>query len=298
LLVFEPGTVTNEAQLLWYDRQGKQLGILGAPGRFIEVKISPDENTVAVAEYRQAATDLWLYDVRRKIDTRFTTTAANRYPLWSPDGATIAFASNRQPPRLNLYLQKLAGAPEPLYTSTTGDVIATDWSHDGRFITFTISAGATKGDIMMLPLEGDRKPVPFMQTTFNERAAKFSPDVHWVAYDADESGRNEVYVAPFPGGGRKWQVSTAGGRQPLWNKSGTELYYFTPDNVLTATTIGFAGGEPKIGTPVALFKAHPRNFDYGIYDVTKDGRFLISSAPDESNAPLTLISNWPALLKK
>ncbi|MDP9268632.1 MAG: protein kinase [Acidobacteriota bacterium] len=299
LLVFEPGTVTNEAQLIWYDRQGKQLGILGTPGRFIEVKIAPDENTVAIVEYRQSAIDLWLYDVQRKLDTRFTTSSANRYPLWSPDGSSLAFSSNRQTPRLNLFRQPVGGgAAEALYTSSTGDVIPTDWSRDGRFITFTISAGTTKGDIMVLPLEGERKPVPFMQTTFNERAAKFSPDGHWIAFDSDESGRNEVYVAPFPGGGRKWQVSTSGGRQALWRRSGTELYYLAPDNILTAVSIATSGSEPKIGTPAALFKTHPRNFDYSIYDVTKDGRFLVSSAPDESNAPLTLISNWPVLLKK
>jgi dipeptidyl aminopeptidase/acylaminoacyl peptidase len=165
-------------------------------------------------------------------------------------------------------------------------------------MTFTQSSGTTKQDIWVQPLSGEQKPFPFMQTSFNEKAARFSPDGHWIAYDSDESGRYEIYLAPFPAGGRKWQVSNAGGSQALWSKNGMELYYLAPDNTIMSATIASASGAVKIGLPNALFKAHPRNFDYGIYDVTRDGRFLISSAPDESNAPLTLISNWPTLVKK
>jgi hypothetical protein len=119
-----------------------------------------------------------------------------------------------------------------------------------------------------------------------------------LAFSSDESGRYEIYLAPFPNGGRKWQVSNAGGGTPLWSRDGKELYFIARDNTIMAATIAMVNGEPKIGIPTVLFKAHPRNFNFAVYDVTRDGRFLISSAPDKSSAPLTLISNWPALVKK
>jgi eukaryotic-like serine/threonine-protein kinase len=299
VLVYEPGVVSNQAQLIWYDHKGKQLSTLGEPGIYIEASIAPDESRVAVAEFHQSI-DLWIYELGRGIHTRFTTTGNNRYPLWSTDGSTIAFASNRQTSQLSLFRQPANGESpaEPVYLSKTSDLIPTDWSRDGRFMTFTQSSGTTKQDIWVQPLSGEQKPFPFMQTSFNEKAARFSPDGHWIAYDSDESGRYEIYLAPFPAGGRKWQVSNAGGSQALWSKNGMELYYLAPDNTIMSATIASASGAVKIGVPNALFRAHPRNFDYGIYDVTRDGRFLISSAPDESNAPLTLISNWPTLVKK
>jgi Tol biopolymer transport system component/tRNA A-37 threonylcarbamoyl transferase component Bud32 len=300
MLVYEPGAVSNHSELLWYDRNGKQLGTLGEPGIYIEASISPDESKIAEAEYNQSGVDIWTYEVARGIHARFTTKGNNRYPIWSPDGNSIAFCSTRQTPQLSIFRQLASGVvdPQPLFLSGSGDLFLSDWSHDGRFITFTQSSANTKQDIWILPLGADPKPYPFMQTTFNERAARFSPDGHWVAYDSDESGHYEVYLAPFPAGGRKWQVSNAGGRQAVWSKDGKELFYISPDNTFMSATFSGVGDNIKLGVPSTLFKGHPRNFDFGIYQVTRSGRFLVSSAPDESNAPLTLISNWPGLLKK
>jgi len=105
----------------------------------------------------------------------------------------------------------------------------------------------TGTDLWILPLEGERKPVPFLKREFNEQSGQFSPDGHWVAYTSDESGRGEIYVAPFPGSGGKHQVSLAGGEQPRWRADGKKLFYIAPDNRLMAAEIGIKGAEVEIG---------------------------------------------------
>lgn len=298
MLVYAPGSISNLAELAWFDHHGKPLGALGEPGMYIEVAISPDESKVAAIEFTKSThIDVWIHELGRGVHSRFTTTSANRYPLWSPDGTAIIYGTSIVGARLVLYRKQVLGdSPPEVIASDANGLIPTDWSHDGRYVAVTTTTKETKNDISILSL-ADKKMTTFLQTPFNESSARFSPDGRWLAFSSDESGHYEIYVSPFPAGGRKWQVSTVGGTQPLWSKDGRELYYFAPDNTITAVSFSAASNEPKFGIPAGLFRAHPRNFD-AIYNVTKDGRFLISSAPDESTAPLTLISNWPALMKK
>jgi Tol biopolymer transport system component len=299
MLAYAPGSVSGLADLTWFDHRGKQLGNTGESGLYIELAISPDESKVVAVEFKRSNIDLWVFELARGIHTRLTTAGANRYPLWTPDGKSVIYGSSNQSSALTLYRKAVDGesAPELLASAKAG-LIPTDVSHDGQFVAITTSSPENKQDVVIMPLSGEHKLTPFMQTPFNERAARFSPDGKWLAFSSDESGRYEIYLAPFPNGGRKWQVSNAGGGTPLWSRDGKELYFIARDNTIMAATIAMVNGEPKIGIPTVLFKAHPRNFDFAVYDVTRDGRFLISSAPDESSAPLTLISNWPALVKK
>lgn len=299
MLIYAPGSVSGLAELAWFDHKGKQIAITGESGLYIELAISPDESKVVAVEFKRSNIDLWVFELARGIHTRLTTAGANRYPLWTPDGRSVIYGSSNQSSALSLYRKAVDGesAPELLASAKAG-LIPTDVSRDGRFVAITTSSPENKQDIVIMPLSGDHKLTPFMQTQFNERAARFSPDDKWMAFSSDESGRYEIYLAPFPNGGRKWQVSNAGGGTPLWSRDGKEIYFIARDNTIMAATIAMVNGEPRIGIPAPLFKAHPRNFDFGVYDVTRDGRFLISSAPDESTAPLTLISNWPALVKK
>jgi dipeptidyl aminopeptidase/acylaminoacyl peptidase len=167
----------------------------------------------------------------------------------------------------------------------------------------------TKSDLWVLPLEGDRKPIPFLRTEFNESDGHFSPDMRWVAYVSDDSGRNEIYVrgfsqvsgAPSQTGG-KWQVSIGGGAGPRWRRDGKELYYRTPDGKVMAVKVT-ADTVFQLGTPKPLFQAPPGQGSWSsiaIWDVTSDGnRFLMSTpAGDAIPAPFTVVVNWIAGLKR
>jgi len=157
---------------------------------------------------------------------------------------------------------------------------------------------------------GDRKPYPFLSTPFNESEGVFSPDGKWVAYQSNESGRNEIYVRPFPGPGGQWQISTGGGTSPRWRPDGVlgkaagkyELYYFAPNNKLMAVAAvaqsaaqGAEGGATFVpGSPEPLFQTHiAPGITRPIYDVASDGRFLINTELDDtSTEPIHLLLNW------
>jgi hypothetical protein len=165
----------------------------------------------------------------------------------------------------------------------------------------------------VLPLEGDRKPWVFLKTNFGEKVGQFSPDGRWVAYESNESGRNEIYVRPFgapaaPGAAAQptkgqWQVSTAGGIYPRWRRDGKELYYIGLTGEIRAAPIAATATTLEPGAPAALFPT--RIYGGGLesaqgrqYDVTPDGRFLINTLLDAASAPITLLQNWNPELKK
>jgi len=172
-----------------------------------------------------------------------------------------------------------------------------DWSRDGRYIILGTLSPKTKGDVWAVPTFGDRKPFPYLHTEFEERYARLSPNGQWLAYQSDESKRNEIYVQTFPTPGGKWQVSTNGGERPVWSRDGKELYFLGADGKMMAVEVK-AGAKFEAGVPKPLFDAH---FPGGLawYDVSNDGRFLIPVQLEQSaNAPMTVVVNWPAGLKK
>ena len=172
-----------------------------------------------------------------------------------------------------------------------------DWSADGRFIAY-VSDSTGASDIWVLPLFGDRKPFPVVQTPFAETSPVFSPDVRWIAYTTNEGGQNNVAVQPFPGTGRKYQVSTSGGGQPVWRADGTELFYLAADGTMMAVPID-ATGQFNAGVPQALFPTRARAGLNQKFAVTKDGkRFLISATPQSRVAPITVLTNWTAAIQK
>lgn len=168
--------------------------------------------------------------------------------VWSPDGSRIVFNSRRKG-HLDLYVRASSGvgAEEELLVDDL-DKSPLDWSPDGRFVLFSVAASKTGSDLWVLPLFGDRKPFPILQTALNESAGQFSPDGHWIAYASNESGRFEVYVAPFPGPGGKWQVSAAGGFFPRWRRDTREMFYLAPDNALMAVAGGGQDSAFEVGT--------------------------------------------------
>jgi len=151
-----------------------------------------------------------------------------------------------------------------------------------------------------LPLDGSGSARALLDSQFNEYHPRFSPDSHWFAYVSDESGRSEVYVRTFPQLGDKWQVSTGGGAQPHWRHDGKELYFISPDRKLMAVDVKL-GQTFEMGTPKPLFQTQVPSFrSPNRYDVAADGqKFLINSGVQEtSRAPVQVIVNWAASLKK
>ncbi len=306
ILAYQGGGVESGWPLLWFDRAGKQSGAVGEPAIHLFHRISPDGHKL-VAQINDARTgniDLWIYDLARGVRTRLTfDPSVESWPVWSPDGTHIAYASNRKA-RFHIYqiASSGAGGEEPLLEEPDADTRPLSWSRDGRYLAFMRrqARGTTRADIWILPLFGDRKAFPIMQSPFEESVAAFSPDGRWLAYESNESGRNEVYVTPFPGAGGKWQVSTAGGSAPRWRSDGLELYYLAADNKLMAAAIMPKGTTLEIGAVRSLFQARPVAGPGGGYDATGDGkRFLIDAEPEQAGGePITLVLNWTADLHR
>ena len=303
VLAYQAGGDAAGTQLLWFDRTGKQTGVLGDPGAYGQIELSPDGKRALVSLTDQSgpARGIWIFDVARGLRTRFTFDPSDdRTAIWSPDATRVVFNSNRK--GLYSLYQKAAsgaGAEDVLLEDNLNDA-PDSWSPDGRFILYSVVGKETSLDLFVLPLSGDRKPAPFLTTKFNEDFAEFSPDGRWVAYHSDESGRYEVYVTSFPGAGGKWQISTAGGSRPRWRRDGAEIFYLASDNKLVAAAVNGKGSSFEVGAVKPLFQTRAVGPLGSPYDVSADGqRFLINTRPEQTAAvPITVVMNWTEGLKR
>jgi Tol biopolymer transport system component len=258
----------------------------------------PDEERVAIGrnDAQTGTYDIWLLDLARGIPSRFTfDPASGVYPVWSPDGGRIAFGSSREG-AWSLYQKSSSGAgSEEAILKSSERKWPSDWSLDGRFILYTQTSPDTLGDLWVIPLFGDRQPIPFLQTKFNERNSDFSPDGKWIAYQSDDSGSYQVWVQSFPAGS-KWQVSSDGGSWPRFRRDGKELFYLAANGKLMAVEVKANTSGLEFSAPKPLFETHTTDR----YAVTADGqRFLINTAVEESaSAPITVILNWTAEAKR
>ncbi|HEV8370538.1 MAG TPA: hypothetical protein VGQ39_21485, partial [Pyrinomonadaceae bacterium] len=253
------------------------------------------------ADSQTGRNDIWLFDLARGVPTRFTTDpASDSSPLWSPDGTQIVFASTRQGVS-DLYIKTASGVGnEELLLKSAETKVPDDWSPDGKFIVYESRNPKTKLDLWLLPTSGDRQPVPFLHTDFNEQQAQFSPDGKWVAYTSDISGKYEVYIQPFPAFAGPLRVSTAGGVQPQWRRDGHELFYIATDRKLMAVEVK-PGTTFEAKTPQALFSTRALTFvEFRThYAVARDGqRFLINAPIEDTNtAAISVLVNWTNGLK-
>jgi serine/threonine protein kinase len=295
-------------QLAWFDRAGKEVGKLGLPdsNNLVYPEISPDGQRVAVGRAVHGNRDIWVTETARGIPIRFTFRPGfSGNPVWSPDGNWITFSSANQGVA-NIYRKNSTGSgdDELLLESPLND-FPLDWSHDGRFLLFARMDPKTGIDLWVLPLDGERKAVPFVCTSFESDNGQFSPDGRWVAYQSDESGRVEIYVQQFPDRGSKWMISIGGGIAPRWRRDGKEIFYIAPDGRLMSVPIRSAGQSLKAGAPIPLFETR---IVYGgttvrqkhQYAVAPNGRrFLINVIADEETiSPITVVTNWTRALKK
>ncbi len=301
-LAYVPGSdVSAQCGLVWVSRNGTEQPISAPVRAYLFPKISPEGGRVAV-DIREQESQIWLYDLIRGTLTRFTFEGSlSLSGVWAPDGKRLAIQSNKNGP-LNIYLQPADGS-SGLEQLTTSDSLQfpASWSRDGQLLAFGEINPNSGYDIWVLRLS-DRKAQPFLQTRFNESVPQFSPDGHWLSYVSDESGRWEIYVQPYPGPGGKWQISTDGGMEPVWNRNGREIFYRKGDKMMAvdiSTQPSFSAGKPRI-----LFEGrYERTPATGPnYDVSPDGQRFLMLKPSEQEvaAPtqINVVLNWFEELKR
>ena len=293
------------SQLVWVDRAGRDAGSLGEAALYREIALSPDETRLAVAIEGgpDLSYDIWVFDLRRGLRSRFTFGAMfEAFPAWSRDGQWIAYGSGNRP----VVVRKLAsgaGGEQPVFASGDGKIaVPADWSPDGRTILVEeVDSSRENSDLLAVPANQAGPAVPFIQTPprLVESSARFSPDGRWVADQLNESDQTEVYVQAYPATGGKWQVSTAGGQWPRWRGDGREIVYTTTDDIMFAVPIATDGGEVRAGTPERLFQRRKNRVGIGArsrWEMTRDGqRFLLNvPADDPDAATATVILDWAA----
>jgi Tol biopolymer transport system component len=330
------GQDTWPLRVMWTDRSASDGGDLGPYFPYRGLELSPDTKRIAVHRHEGNGGDIWIMEPAPTAMRRITfdATQDNSSPIWSPGGDKIAFASNRSG-KWGLYqiASDGSGAEELLFESELPKA-PMSWSRDGKHLVFWVQDPKTAGDIWVLPMDGEKKPVPLIATVKNETHPQISWDNKWIAYTSDLTGRKEVYVQPFPSGTGRYQVSPdsgPGGDWPRWKRDTKELYYHSLDNVVLGAGI-FSAGDTFLGpifsssvtvngsafvpgTPTEALRVMAirisHGADYHAFDVSPDGqRFLTLQrvlttdsatsqfGPELPTAGLTVAMNWMRALRK
>jgi Tol biopolymer transport system component len=300
LVYLEGASTARLARLVWRDRDGNHLGTIGQSQTSMSYPtLSPDGLKVAVS----GEGDIWIHEVDRSVKTNFTTDEAREiWPTWSPSGDRIAFSSRRKGGR-TIYTKRADGSGEPTEMVRNPEYwqYFNDWSPDERFVLF-VPLSVNRGALDLWYLErkedGQYEEVPFLQTTSEENAAKFSPDGRFVAYRSDRTEQREVFVCTFPECWNQQRVSINGGSQPRWRKDGKELFY-VEGNTLMAVAVS-TDPTPTLGLPQKLFSSDSLVRRRGRelnYDVTPDGERFVIAEPvaegaENSKPVVRVIQNW------
>ena len=303
-IVFRPGTLTRQRQFVWVNRDGREIAKVGSPYTADNGNpaMSPDGRLVAVGQVVAGEpSELWMLDTMRGLFTRFTNNPLiNNSAVFSHDGSRVVYQTNPNNGPLNLYAQPInGGRGEPLVTSER-NLMASDWSRDGRYLLYRSTEAATGWDLFVASMIGTRESRPVVQTKGDDMDGQFSPDGRFIAYQSDDgSGDHEIYIQGFPEPGQRVRVSTQGGSQVRWRRDGKELYYIALDDRLMAVPIAPSrdGQSVEPGTPVPLFQTRVGGAVQALgrqqYMVSDDGqRFLMNALTDEATRPITVILNW------
>jgi len=289
-------------ELVWVDRAGR-VNPLTAPAKpYDNPRLAPDGKRIAVVIREDENHDIWLYEIDRGVLSRVTFgPGENETPAWAPDGLNVLFSANRSGASRLLLTGVEGGKEDELLGTTGGHRHAYAVSPAGDVLLFQEYGEITGSDIWTMSLHGDRTPQPLLQTMFNEGGAQFSPDGRWVAYASDESGRSEIYVRSLPATNRRWQVSAAGGDEPMWSRNQRELFYRAGDQLMAVAVMPRADSF-TVGQPRMLFSGKYDTLPWASnYDVAPDGqRFLmVRSAQQGANGnQIDVVVNWFEELKR
>ncbi len=305
LIAFQPAVVRSTT-LVWRDRGGRQIATLLGPSGWRNPQLSPDGSHLAVSDTdERTVAAAWTIDLARGIKTRLSA-GGGFMPLWASADSVIFSRSTGRiigVPR-ELARRAASGDGDEQLLTDIGSGGLDSVSPDRRFGVSSRMGPAANRDIYLVPLTGEGKALPLLQTRANETQGQISPDGRWIAYTSDESGESEIYAQRFPGGGGKIRLSTTGGMQSRWRRDGRELFYLQPDGALMSVLVTLAA-DIKADGPATLFAGRIAYGGPGLgtraeYDVTADGRrFIVNQiAEGEAPPPITVIVNWTALLKK
>ena len=309
VMAYQLGGNVKAPEMQWFDRSGKMLGALGGSGFHAGPKLSPDERQLLVSQATFGNyCDLWVYDLSTNLSKRVAFEDEDTAGIWSHDGNRIIFHAKEQQLHSSVYETDAAGQGQKHLLLELGiDFVPKDISRDGRFLLYGWAENPGRDRLWAVPIAGDGKPLPLLENGTQE-FGQFSPDGHWVAFTSRDSGREEVYVAPFHANlaplstgsahmRTSWQISASGGRCPRWRGDGKELFFIAADNTLMSVSINNQASRFNATMPRPLFRAGLSNTVVditAIYDVTRDGkRFIFSfGVLPQSKAPITLVQNW------
>jgi Tol biopolymer transport system component len=295
------GSDVVRTRLVWVDRAGAESASLKLDRHCRNPELSPQGDRVALECYQSGGApdrDIWIYDLARNAASRLTVDRADDAdPLWSADGRTIVFGSNRMG-TVDIFKKAAGGAgDDELVLKTAGNTVPNAWSPDGKWIAL-LDFGA---DVIAFEFAKRSAPQPVVASAFQELDLQFSPDGRWFSYSSDESGRPEIYVQPWPANGDRWQVSIDGGTDARWRPDGGELYYLSPARSFMAVPITVTPSF-RAGSPARLFQtriAGPLGNGHRFpYAVAQDGKRFLLYVSDQNAIPpaIELTVNWPARL--
>jgi Tol biopolymer transport system component len=304
-LLYQQGQGGSGDRHVWMDATGKQLAQVSEPSIYGPSRLSPDGSRIATdVVNKSGAAPLWVWDL--KGGTRAPLTSDSDYAdavVWSADGSVLYFSIFDSTSRKRLRAVPANGSqPEKVLFESENDLLPTDVTADDKWLLYQEFNKLKGADAALkaFPLVGGRESFTVLDSVARNTNARLKPSTNdWLAYESDQSGRSEIYLTRFPHPGAKYQVSQAGGNQPVWSKDGKKLYYLDGLRKMVAVEIQASRDSVQIGAPKTLFQTGIRHsISTEGYDVSRDGKFLIVNSITESTAPVVLVTNWDAELKK
>jgi serine/threonine-protein kinase len=288
------GSGIERTAAVWVDRAGRSTPVEGNTYGYTTPSLSPDGKDLVVTRIVEAGREeVWLHDVETGTAARLSTKSyVSNLPLWSPDGERIVFNSLRRPPGLYQVSHDLPDSSALVLQRGQHILVPGSFSTGGRLLAYTELNNQTLGDLWTLSVD-DGSVTPVARSPWNERTPAFSPDGRWLAFTSNESGVDQVYVQAYPGPGPPMQISTDGGREPVWSRDGTELFYRLADRMMAVPVQ--KEGSFAAGRPIELFEGSYASEYKGRsnYDVAPDGRFLMVEVEKGSEpVRLDVILDW------